>query len=224
MHEKSSDAKCVAQVVVEPFVPFIPAAGVPQGSVLSLLLYALYSVDLPQSTEHGDRLVQYADDTAYFNSARNSHIVTEQLQALMIRLEEWMRTWRNRPNPTRTQLILFIPKKFRKKHVSEERVHLHLWDHTIRPTLILKDGWFCRLYLQPHQNKIVENETKQHTVERRHEREKELNNARHNASAILSGIICFHFFATRGVSAYYIDKYASTAISLLSSKKNWLNT
>ncbi|GLV44754.1 uncharacterized protein CBL_05221 [Carabus blaptoides fortunei] len=78
-------------VGVELSASFTPAAGVPQGSVLSPLLYALYCVDIPQPTEHGDGLAQYADDTVYFSSARNSYIAPEQLQALVVRLEEWMR-------------------------------------------------------------------------------------------------------------------------------------
>ncbi|GLV44217.1 hypothetical protein CBL_12487 [Carabus blaptoides fortunei] len=78
------------RVGVELSASFTPAAGVPQGSVLSPLLYALYCVDIPQPTEHGDGLAQYADDTVYFSSARNSYIATEQLQALVVRLEEWM--------------------------------------------------------------------------------------------------------------------------------------
>ncbi|GLV44746.1 histone H1 [Carabus blaptoides fortunei] len=94
------------RVGVELSASFTPAAGVPQGSVLSPLLYALYCVGIPQPTEHGDGLAQYADDTVYFSSARNSYIATEQLQALVVRLEEWMRAWRVKPNPTKTQLII----------------------------------------------------------------------------------------------------------------------
>ncbi|GLV34059.1 hypothetical protein CBL_05079 [Carabus blaptoides fortunei] len=72
-------AKTLERIIAKRLITW--SAGVPQGSVLSPLLYALYSVDITQPTEHGDGLAQYADDTAYFSSARNSYNATEQLQA-----------------------------------------------------------------------------------------------------------------------------------------------
>jgi len=67
-------------------------AGVPQGSVLSPLLYALYTADLP--TTPGCSLATFADDTAIFATNRNFHFVHRAATRQLEKIEEWATKWR----------------------------------------------------------------------------------------------------------------------------------
>lgn len=80
-------------------------SGVPQGSVVSPLLYNLYLTDLVRNTKTITSL--YADDTAIISTAKNPKFLAKHLQHHIDSLEDYFTKWKIKINPTKTQAIHF---------------------------------------------------------------------------------------------------------------------
>ena len=91
----------VIQVNVNGFLSdqINPAAGVPQGSVLSPLLFLIYVNDLPKPHHRQNSKSQFADDTALWAASRNVHIAAKLLQKDLRKLAKWCAKWRIKLNP-----------------------------------------------------------------------------------------------------------------------------
>lgn len=83
-------------------------AGVPQGSTLSALLYAMHTADLPRN--HHTEIATYADDTAVLVSSLRANLAATRLQNAMNELHEWFKTWRITINVDKSQAIIFQKK------------------------------------------------------------------------------------------------------------------
>ena len=79
--------------------------GVPQGSVLSPLLFALYINDL-LSDVIGEGL-QYADDTTVIVSANTNAALEIACQHNCDKIESWLKKWRLMANSSKSELLLF---------------------------------------------------------------------------------------------------------------------
>ncbi|EFA12510.2 putative RNA-directed DNA polymerase from transposon X-element-like Protein [Tribolium castaneum] len=64
-------------------------AGVPQGSVLSPLLYSIFTHDIPKTDR--TTLAIYADDTAILTRSKQPYMATRYLQESVERIENWCR-------------------------------------------------------------------------------------------------------------------------------------
>ena len=95
----------VIQVNVNGFLSdqISPAAGVPQGSVLSPLLFLIYVNDLPKPHHRQNSKSQFADDTALWAASRNVHIAAK----LSRKLAKWCAKWRIKLNPEKSKVIIF---------------------------------------------------------------------------------------------------------------------
>ena len=99
----------VIQVNVNGFLSdqISPAAGVPQGSVLSPLLFLIYVNDLRKPHHRQNSKSQFADDTALWAASRNVHIATKLLQKDLRKLAKWCAKWRIKLNHEKTKVIMF---------------------------------------------------------------------------------------------------------------------
>jgi hypothetical protein len=86
-------------------------AGVPQGSVLSPTLYAIFTADIPKPDE--TKIALYADDTAILTRSESPELISEQLRRAVESLEAWFRHWRIDVNPDKSSAILFTRRRHR---------------------------------------------------------------------------------------------------------------
>jgi hypothetical protein len=100
-----SNRKFRVSVEGEMSTPREIQAGVPQGSVLSSILYRLYTNDAPQSP--GGHLVFFADDIRIYSTDRKDGYVLRKLQRGLTSVESWCERWNIKINEDKTQAIYF---------------------------------------------------------------------------------------------------------------------
>lgn len=85
-------------------------AGVPQGSLLSPILFNIFVSDIP-SNPACTTLAQYADDTAILYRSRSAKIITKRLQEAADSIEEWLTKWRIEVNPEKSSAIILTRRR-----------------------------------------------------------------------------------------------------------------
>ena len=78
-------------------------AGVPQGSVLSPLLFLIYVNDFPKPHHRQNSKSQFADDTALWASSKNVPFSAKRLRKDLRKLAKWCAKWRIKLNPEKNQ-------------------------------------------------------------------------------------------------------------------------
>jgi len=82
--------------------------GVPQGSVISPLLFLIYINDITHHiTDKDTQLSLFADDIAMYASGRSKDALTKQLQTGTNEVEEWAVKWKLRINAEKCSTTLF---------------------------------------------------------------------------------------------------------------------
>ncbi len=81
--------------------------GVPQGSVLSPILFILFINDLSDCLPPSSYFSLYADDVAVWVQHPDVQVATRILQTALDRVEEWSSRWMLRLNPTKCEVTLF---------------------------------------------------------------------------------------------------------------------
>ena len=105
------------------------AAGTPQGSSLSPLLYIILVNDIPKQVTDTASLSQFADDVALWSRAYTFHEAIRRLQKSVNMLEGWCRRWRIKLNASKSNLLII----HRLQEQKPEDLCLLLFDDTIRP-------------------------------------------------------------------------------------------
>ena len=91
----------VIQVNVNGFLSdkISPIAGVPQGSVLSPLLFLIYVSDLINPHHRQNSKFQFADDTALWVASKNVQFAANLFRKDLQNLAKWCAKWRIKLNP-----------------------------------------------------------------------------------------------------------------------------
>ena len=92
-----------------------PLAGVPQGSVLSLLLFLIYVSDLPKPRHRQNSKSQFAAGTALWAASKNIQFAAKLLRKDLRKLAKWCAKWRIKLNPEKTKVIIFSEVLSRQK-------------------------------------------------------------------------------------------------------------
>ena len=90
--------------------PKLVTCGVPQGSIIGPLLFILYINDLPDRILHCE-IFLYADDTALYYAADNSHIIEDVLNTEMQNVSDWFMTNKLTLNSKKTKVMIFGTSK-----------------------------------------------------------------------------------------------------------------
>ncbi|XP_045495601.1 uncharacterized protein LOC123694256 [Colias croceus] len=85
--------------------------GLPQGSVLSPLLYSIYTWDLDKSIPSYCSVLQYADDIALYASSDNMDVITFRLNSALAYLENWMSDHGLSLSPSKSNVVVFSKKR-----------------------------------------------------------------------------------------------------------------
>lgn len=88
-------------------------AGVPQGSVLSPILYSIYTSDF--KTLQYETAALYADDTALMVTGKVSNAIIKKMKKSIIHVRKYFTKWKIKINEEKTQAIIFPYNKSPKR-------------------------------------------------------------------------------------------------------------
>lgn len=129
-------------------IPF----GVPQGGVLSPILYNLFTSDSPNPQPCGRGL--FADDTAFYYSSDRRAPIVSSLRTTLLNYVEYFNKWKISMNVDKTQLIFFTKRRTRevpKRPFKAESMTIN-WNDTVKYLGLTLDK---RLTYRPHVENII---------------------------------------------------------------------
>ena len=129
-------------------------AGVPQGSVLSPLLFLIYVNDLPTSHHKQNSLSQFADDTVRWAFNLNVRFAAKVLQQDLLNFAVWCAKWRIKLNPE-TMVIIFSRSILARK----TEPNLKLYGETLKVYPLVKFlgiTFYTQLTFKKHFEEILD--------------------------------------------------------------------
>lgn len=105
-------------------------AGLPQGAVLSPILFTIYTADIPKIPHI--QLALFADDTALYTQSWRTDTITRRLTDAVSRLHTYFAKWRLKVNPSKTDAIIFTKRRpHPPKQIMMEEVEIP-WTHEVK--------------------------------------------------------------------------------------------
>lgn len=127
--------------------------GVPQGSILSPVLYNIYVGDIP--TPKYCEIANFADDTIIYTSADNANQIIDHLESDYEQIINYFRKWKIQINHSKTNAIFFTRRRL-TECVPQRNLNLNNinipWQSTIKYLGITLDK---RLTFSPHIDQTI---------------------------------------------------------------------
>lgn len=98
-------------------------AGVPQGSILSPILYSAYVQDIPSHSKCQHAL--YADDTVIYTKHFNIQYARKHMQEALDKITQWSTRWRLKINNTKSEVVIFtrrFPRINEPLHIQNQAI------------------------------------------------------------------------------------------------------
>jgi hypothetical protein len=131
--------------------------GVPQGAVLSPMLYSIYTSDTPLSADHETAL--FADDIAKYKSSRRVTAITNGLKKAAKATHRYATRWKIKINGAKTQ-AMFITRR-RKKQIPRGRLRIFdadiEWSKKLKYLGVIIDS---KLTFKPHVDYVIDRANK----------------------------------------------------------------
>lgn len=125
-------------------------AGVPQGSVLSPLLYSLFTRDIPKPPN--SQIAVYADDTAILACSLSPVLMCRYLQEAATVIEEWFSRWLLKVNPDKSS-GLFVTRRRKSPSTTIQMFGENInWERKVKYLGVIFDS---RLSFIPHVDYVV---------------------------------------------------------------------
>ncbi|KAI8431364.1 hypothetical protein MSG28_015900 [Choristoneura fumiferana] len=86
--------------------------GLPQGSVLSPLLYSLYTYDMEQSVSPFCSILQYADDLVLYTGSQSTDAASSKLNEALSYLKVWLDDHGLSLSPSKSSIVTFTRSRF----------------------------------------------------------------------------------------------------------------
>lgn len=106
------------------------SAGLPQGSILSPLLYSIYTSDFNPTNTFDT--AYYADDTALITSSKLTSALLKKMEKSLITCNNYYRKWKIKINNAKTQAIIFpfnkSPKRLPRRNLTINNVTINILD------------------------------------------------------------------------------------------------
>ena len=83
--------------------------GVPQGAVLSPLLFAIFINDIAAELDNDINVSLFADDAAIWTQHKNVDIATRKLEDAVNIIKQWSNKWQMTLNMDKTELLFSAP-------------------------------------------------------------------------------------------------------------------
>lgn len=117
-----------------------PSAGVPQGAVLSPLLFNILINDIPTPVDCS--LAQFADDNAIITSSKKAGTIRKRLQNGLKSLDNYYTSWKLKLQPQKTKAVFFTrryaPRAFPRRNLNLNNQEI-MWQENVKYLGVILD-------------------------------------------------------------------------------------